>query len=543
MRKAFTTTVILLLLISLSLACAHAEQKRARILVGAREAIVVPTPVYDGNRVLAPVGVLNSIGASHIMAPSGKSVEIIGASGQSGSVDVVDVDGTAVLPMDEVTETLGIDAAWDAPNSALRLTARLIAVEYVDDTLKITCSMPVGYTSHMWDGKLVIDISGTRVSTDAQEIYIGAPLVERARLGEPAQGTARVVLDLTKEVGWKFESQPVASHILLKVGANLPRPVTTKPAASASSKSSGGGKPFSITGISLNSIDDNRFDILISTVGKGTAAVDYGVMPPQVVLNLKGGSFAGGFQQPQLSHPLINGSRISSSGGIKIVLDLNRIVVYDVGIDNDTIRLSVRIPNRAGGKLADKFIVIDPGHGGSQTGASYAGVHEKDLNMRIAQALAAALEREGARTLLTRSGDTTMGLSARPEVALNNRADFFISIHCNSNGVKNSATGIETYYHLNESSPRALAYAVHAGVCSATGMCDRKARSDGSLYSTGLAVLRRLENTGLPGILLECGYLNHSSDRAKLTDSNYRAKLAEGIVAGLKAYVEGTPIR
>jgi N-acetylmuramoyl-L-alanine amidase len=74
-------------------------------------------------------------------------------------------------------------------------------------------------------------------------------------------------------------------------------------------------------------------------------------------------------------------------------------------------------------------------------------------------------------------------------------------------------------------------------------MCDRRARSDRSLYSSGLAVLRRLSGSGIPGILVECGYLNTASDRKKLLDADYRKKVAEGIVAGLKAYVEGTEIK
>ena len=76
-------------------------------------------------------------------------------------------------------------------------------------------------------------------------------------------------------------------------------------------------------------------------------------------------------------------------------------------------------------------------------------------------------------------------------------------------------------------------------------MCDRRARSDWSLpYGlSGLGVLRALTGSGIPGILLECGYINNSSDRAKLLNADYRKKLANGIVTGLKAYVEGTTVQ
>ena len=66
---------------------------------------------------------------------------------------------------------------------------------------------------------------------------------------------------------------------------------------------------------------------------------------------------------------------------------------------------------------------------------------------------------------------------------------------------------------------------------------------DGNARKCGFMVLHLLQNTGIPGVLVECGYLNHSGDRAKLLDANYRKKLAAGIAAGLKTYVEGTPIQ
>ncbi len=187
--------------------------------------------------------------------------------------------------------------------------------------------------------------------------------------------------------------------------------------------------------------------------------------------------------------------------------------------------------------------MVDPGHGGREIGAHSGDVYEKAINLMLSHALVDALQAEGVHTILTRSADEVVSLAARPQVAIDNKADFFISTHCNSNGIAGSATGIETYYHKQEPSAKALAYAVHEGVCRHTGMCDRGARSDSSLYSSGLAVLRRLENTDIPGILVECGYINNSADRAKLLDPTYRKNLAEGIVAGLKAYVEGTPVR
>lgn len=537
MKRISRTVVTILLLATLSLSAAGAEAVRARILVGAREAAVSPAPVYDGGRVLAPLGILKSLGASYVESPDGRLVTVITAGGQSGEITAVDVDNTTMLPMDKVLALVGGESNWDAEKRVLTLTACLRSVEFVDDILKINCSFPVSYSVGMWSDKLWVDIDAAKVESEAREVYIDTGTVARARLGQDGS-RSRVTLDLKKSVGYKIESEPVAAQVLLKVAEGIPKPAPVKSPAKADA-----ARPFTVDCVRVEPVGDSEFSVVISTSGKGSAAVSYGVRPPEIVLDLRAGKLADSLTAAEGSHPLLKKIGLVTAGnGSRIEIGLSRIMVYDMHIWEDSIRVNVRVPDGAGGDLAGKFIVIDPGHGGSQKGARSGNVYEKAINMRIASEIAAALEAEGARAMLSRTDDYTMGLAARSEVAIDNKADLFVSIHCNSNGTLNSATGIETYYHMQESSPKALAHSVQASVCLATGMCDRRARSDGNLYSSGLAVLRRLSGTGIPGVLLECGYLNSSSDRAKLVDSAYRKKLAAGVVAGLKAYVEGTPI-
>lgn len=502
--------------------------------------IAAPAPVFDGKRVLAPVGALRSLGAGHVLSQDRKTVTILAQSGASADVHTVDIDGTPMVPLDRVLQIVGADSAWDSAQRVLTVTARVLSVEFADGLLRVNCSIPVACSSHLWDKKLVVEIPGARLATDAREVYIGAPLVQRARLGESQPNTTRVVLDLNKAVGWRVESEPIASQLVIKVDESLPRPsVSVEPAVRV-----GASGPFTVAAMRVDTVDDERFELVISTSSRGAASVDYGVAPPQVVLNLPRAALSDTFEGPGTDHPLIGAMKVEPrSGAVRVTIDLTRIVAYSTVIDESSIRLTVRRPEKSGGPLADKLVVIDPGHGGSQRGAAFGSIYEKDLNFRISMELVAALEKEGARARLTRSSDITLGLAERPQTAVDADADFFISIHCNSNGTPNSASGVETYYHADEPDPRALAYALQAAVIKATGMRDMKARSDSRLYASGLAVLRRLKGTGIPGVLLECGYLNHSGDRGKLVDASFRKKLAAGVVAGLKAYVEGTPIR
>lgn len=542
MKQAITTSLLLTLLISIISIGASADSVPARILLGTREAVIAPQAVYDGTHVLAPLGIVKSLGASYVESQDEGKVTLIGAIGQSGDVETVKVDGNTMLPMDKVMDLIGGEANWDNTAHTLTLLALVKSVEFVDDTLKINCSFPVSCSARRLDNKLIIDIAGAKIGTEAREVYVGTPVVAKARLGEPSPATARVVLDLMKTAGGKFLSDPVSSKIAFKVGEDLPDPASQ---ARTDDTSKPASQTYAINSVKLDSTDNAKFNIVISTTSKGSANASFSMNPPQLIVSLPGALLPDSIGDIG-NHPLLKAARCSqvskSPASAKITLDLARILVYSVNVTDSQIVISVQPPYHSGGSIADKLIVIDAGHGGKDRGAHYGDVQEKYMNLSIARALADALQNEGAKTILTRSGDYYIGLPDRPGVAKSNKADFFISLHCNSNIRQDSASGIETYYHMKETSPLLLANAIHDSICSITGMCDRKARSDRSLYSSGLAVLRGLEGTNIPGVLVECGYINHSSDRSKLQSVGYQAQLAQAVVKGLKEYIGGTVV-
>ncbi|HMF08030.1 MAG TPA: N-acetylmuramoyl-L-alanine amidase, partial [Thermoanaerobaculia bacterium] len=100
-------------------------------------------------------------------------------------------------------------------------------------------------------------------------------------------------------------------------------------------------------------------------------------------------------------------------------------------------------------------IVVDPGHGGAETGAiGPAGLAEKDITLQIARRLASALPRAlTCRVVLTRDADTAIGLDDRTSIANHEKADLFLSLHANSSRVS-GAHGSETYYLSLEASDR-----------------------------------------------------------------------------------------
>jgi len=533
MRKA--TRYLWLIGVSLAVAsAAWAGTVPARILIGTSEAPLSPAPVHDGVGVLAPPYIIQLLGASCVTSSDGETLIVSGANGNTGTIKTVDVNGIRMVPVDKLVALVGGEQRWDAAKRTLTLLAHLDSVEFDNDTLTVHCSFPARAAARIWDGKIIVDVFNTKLACEAREVYIGTATVSKARLGQYNDTTARVVLDLNKPTGCKLETTDAASQIQLRVGDGLvpaPPPLTTAAAGAA----------YAVDSVTVQPVKDDSFSIVIATTGKAAAVGALSVSPPQVTIDLPRATLSDNCTITGM-HPYCDPVVTKTSSGVRLTLKLSRPLVYATEISDTQVTIHLRPPDKAGGRLADKLIVIDPGHGGKETGAQAGGTKEKNVNLQLAKDLAAALSRLGARVELTRESDQYVSLSSRPDTAVRCGADFFISLHCNSNLAPNSASGIETYYHMEEPSPKLLAYAIHDGVCKYTGMCDRRARSDRKLYESGLAVLRGLSGTQIPGILLECGYLNNKADRAKLLDSAYRAKLVEGIIAGLKAYVEGALI-
>ena len=181
--------------------------------------------------------------------------------------------------------------------------------------------------------------------------------------------------------------------------------------------------------------------------------------------------------------------------------------------------------------LEGRIIVIDPGHGGHDSGATAAGVYEKTINLNVGLKLRDHLTKHNATVYMTRSTDEFISLTDR--VAFSNRIepDAYISIHVNSAG--SAAIGIETYHNsqkgvLPEES-KELATAVQSELLKATGASDRKVKD------ANFAVTR---GNYTPAILVEMGFITNDAERANLTNSLYQDKIAKGIYNGLSVFFD-----
>jgi N-acetylmuramoyl-L-alanine amidase len=242
-------------------------------------------------------------------------------------------------------------------------------------------------------------------------------------------------------------------------------------------------------------------------------------------------------------HPLIAGVKAvagAAPGITRLLVKLSRLVTYRARqAPPDGYEIAFRLPHLTGRRLGEMTVVIDPGHGGpSATGCSAlqgrTRIVEKALTLRIGRKVHEKLSALGLNAILTRTDDSAVSLSARPELANNNLADLFVSIHVDDAPSNANASGTTAYYHGADENSRALAFVVAQAVSSGGGVPNRGARSDMERFVTGMAVLRKAE---MPAILVEVAFISNAADRAKLVTEEFHSRVADAIANGICSYV------
>ncbi len=202
-----------------------------------------------------------------------------------------------------------------------------------------------------------------------------------------------------------------------------------------------------------------------------------------------------------------------------------------------SLQLLIRRPYNAPG-LDGKVIVIDPGHGGADSGAiGPTGVREKDVNLRIARKLAPLLRERGAIVRVLRTDDRPVGdgggkraeLEARLAASGQPDADFFLSIHNNAVGTGDPARahGTETYYWTPMSALPARILQNH--------LCARLETRNRFISWRPFYVLR---SGDLPRVLVECAYVSDAAEERRMKSEEFAVKCAEALADGLKEFFD-----
>jgi len=174
-------------------------------------------------------------------------------------------------------------------------------------------------------------------------------------------------------------------------------------------------------------------------------------------------------------------------------------------------------------------VVIDPGHGGKDPGAtSCLGYHEKDVNLAVAGEVASLLKQRGVRAVLTRSNDRFIELEDRAAISDRYDPELFISIHADSSP-SSSTRGFTLYVARSASwSSQQAADAISKSLAR-TGLESRGIQK---------ADFRVLVLTRNPAVLVEMGYLSNSSEARLLRTSSFQTRLAQAIADGISEFLD-----
>lgn len=205
-------------------------------------------------------------------------------------------------------------------------------------------------------------------------------------------------------------------------------------------------------------------------------------------------------------------------------------VIINTDFDRFTIlggpvSVSDSIRNKLANEIVGATIVLDPGHGGTDPGASGNGLVEKEIVMDIAKRVNSKLNSSLAKVVMTRESDRYVSLDERVKTAEKAGADTFVSIHVNSYA-GSSPNGTETWYSSQYAGAESkeLAEEIQKELVKALGTNDRGIK-EGGFYV--------IKNTTMPSVLVEIAFISNSGDAYKLASDTYRQKAADAIYKGI----------
>ena len=441
------------------------------------------------------------------------------------------------VPAMAVIEGLGGKGEWETKTNTLFLRAVIQGVERVGNDLLLRASLPIlPMVKRDETGKrLMIDVVGAEIGKLPKTLSLGDTRIAQTRTGQFESDTARIVLEMKDASTLAILSDKPATEITLRLLADkkvaaikIPKTIAAPPA------------PAMIRSVTFRRVSDTRAQFLISA--SSVTAVRTALQGAKLTLDLLNATLGpdASAALSSIRHPFLKAAQWAAGDNAvaSLSLSLNRVVSYSVKPDRKgNVLLDLTLPRGAGGKLAGKTFVIDPGHGGGDSGATGSGAMEKNVTLAIGLKLADLLRDAGANVVMTRADDFFLPVNDRPRIANRINADFFVSVHADSTDGSRSTNGATAYFHAADEDCRTLAHCVISRIGGTGIMKSRGARTDYIRFpGNGYGVLR---NSQMPAILCECGFMSNPGDVVKLLNPEKQQQIAQAIRAGLRDYIEG----
>jgi N-acetylmuramoyl-L-alanine amidase len=470
-----------------------------------------------------------------------RAVVRIEAEGRSLTATLRMIQNRSVVAIRPLLRDLGAEASWRPGQDHLEVLSPLRSVRFAAGSVAVDAALEVKPRSFVLTNpnRLIVDLEGAKLSPDTK---IDVP--DGVRVGQFRPGTVRLVIE-TKEPLDAPNLGTGRSIGFALPGAETPPGTETIPSEPrAAPETSPEGEavpaapetpstaPTSVLDVNLRMETPSGLEFFVP-IPEGTVARLLKPEPEIVEIRFRG--------RFSLREGLAVGSAFvtdvtsyTEDDDTVLRLTFARAVGVEMTTRQGTAFVRVIKPEVGDGKLTGKVIVLDPGHGGRDSGARRGNVNEKTIVLAVARLLSAELTKQGATVIMTRNTDVFVPLRTRSEIANANKADFFLSIHANSTAGDDRISGTITFHHKGRIEGRVLAESIHAELVKVTGLPDIGVWSDGRIYDSGFSVLR---NTRMPGALLELGFVNHRRDRAIMIRPAFQQNVARAIMRGLKRYL------
>jgi N-acetylmuramoyl-L-alanine amidase len=450
---------------------------------------------------------------------------------------------------------------------------RRIRANLSGDTTRVTIDLEdsVEYTSARIANpdRIFFDLHAARLTPEVARgnIKVDGDLLRAVRVAQNQAGVVRVVLDVNGVKDYTVSLANNPPQLVIDLYANA---VPNAPVRTARSKRAQQGSIGTETAENSPSAPAEKSVLQPAAAKAGAIDPNSSAAGNSAEANNAMRGSAGGSTAPAIARntaPSAKAARSKSvAGGANTKPDLIQPAVAPQ-------------PTRDGGATLTRTlglkigrIVIDPGHGGHDTGTiGPTGLMEKDLCLDVALRLGKIIQQRlpGADVVFTRSDDTFIPLEERTNIANQAKADLFISIHANSSE-DHAARGIETYYLNLKGSPEAMAVAARENAASQEGIHDlqdlvkkiaqtekidesREFAEDiqDSLSKRVQKNARTVKNRGvrkapfvvligadMPSVLTEISFLSNPADEQLLKKPENRQRVAEGLYQGVASYLQ-----
>ncbi|MZQ75828.1 MAG: AMIN domain-containing protein [Peptoclostridium sp.] len=460
--------------------------------------------------------------------------------------------GRTMVPARFVLEELGASVDWNSKTRTLAVKSPDSAFDFGGETnsislsnikwsgneARIVTSSKPEFKDYVLAGpeRLVVDLQNTRFDMSAYTSNVSEGAVSKIRASQFGLDplVSRVVFDLNEGSSYKITA--ASDGIIIKFEQD--KPVVPEIIDEGQPLTYGMGAAATKLKIAL----DSTVKLLDSEYSKSEGKLS---------LKFDSKYFKNEAMQAAINDTYLKKVTVSkaSSGYTYVNAYLSDGAKYD--IKNSSTAVEVTFTRE---RAAKPLIVIDAGHGGKDPGAVGIDtkVTEKEIVIDIAGKLQRLLEDEGYKTIMTREDDTFVDLYKRAAIANEAGADIFLSIHINAS-TSRSVSGIETLYYPSStsSSGEVDLYDVSAGTASISKL---KPSTDGKglartlqdvliaeMKTANRGIVERpklvvLNQTKMTASLVELGFISNSNEETLLRTDEYRQRLADALLKGIKEY-------